>query len=133
MAPPNPSKSSSKFSPARLSAAQRYLTAFVARHRPEGSKPNDQGFTVAAQILDVSQPTITNALGPVGSFGPKLLEALARVDRVSFDLILDWDPEAEESATPFGAGDPRLRAIPESPAAALRAESKPKKKRDSGA
>lgn len=82
---------SSKFSPDRLAAAQRYLTAFVERHR-DPANTKDMGYTAAAVALDVSQPTITNALGPMGSFGPKLLEALARVDNVSFDKILGWEP-----------------------------------------
>ena len=82
---------SSKFSPDRLAAAQRYLMAFVERHR-DPANTKDHGYTAAAAALDVSQPTITNALGPMGSFGPKLLEALARVDNVSFDVILGWEP-----------------------------------------
>lgn len=82
---------SSKFSPARLAAAQRYLTAFVERHR-DPANTKDLGYTAAAAALDVSQPTITNALGPMSSFGPKLLESLARVDNVSFDEILGWEP-----------------------------------------
>ena len=94
---------SSKFSPDRLAAAQCYLRAFVERHR-DPANTKDHGFTAAAAALDVSQPTITNALGPMGSFGPKLLEALARVDNVSFDEILGWEPvdvlgaEPEETA-----------------------------------
>lgn len=120
MAPP-PQKPSSKFSPERLATAQRYLTAFVERYQ-SSTKANDRGYTAAAAALDVSQPTITNALGPMGSFGPKLLEALARVDRVSFDKILDWDPVRV-------AGSVGAKELPASTEAALEGEREKKAKR----
>lgn len=74
---------SHSFSPERHAAARAYLQALV--DRLEGTQTGkNRGITRASELLGVSQPTITNALGTDGTVGPKLLEALAKLEGGSF-------------------------------------------------